>query len=505
MFKFLCLPNELKVEILEYLDHISLIRCSMVCKVLNVLVNTSSDLQYCIELALNGMERVSSSRPHLDLVTELRRRRQEWDNLNWSGPTKINVSGRCKAYELVGGVFAKTSGRDMYYVHLPSATKEMWTYHNTDLGIPIRDFAMDPSMDLLVVLEENNLYSSSPNQHEVRIHFRSINENKAHPRAKLPLIRVVLPPDDVIGNAVDSATLFLHDDVFALLINFGAMLRVILWNWTSGTMLYDSCTDPANPSLPMFSTDFCLVDRDSFLVLNTLGPGSISLYRFSPTAFEGSTLVVTLLLPPISPQHLVSNLTIHSGQFEGNPSKRDYVTNHSTRIHVICLQHRRRFEGRDTTIMFSLFVPNDYLLQHLSTGPTSAPRSVPWEEWGPHNTRLMGRNVPVHWLRRYVHGRMVACELRGGNMKFLDFSSKPPTESSLATTHTSQVATVIKSSEETRTRSPFLNAVKTYLPYRSLLRQEFTQTSDYMIDEDRIIGIELASDMVSMVLHVYTI
>ena len=81
-------------------------------------------------------------------------------------------------------------------------------------------------------------YISSPQEHEVRIHFRTIKENKPHPKAKSSLIRLPLPPDDIVGNALDSATLFLHSDVFCLQINYGAMLRVILWNWMSGTMLY---------------------------------------------------------------------------------------------------------------------------------------------------------------------------------------------------------------------------------------------------------------------------
>lgn len=123
-----------------------------------MLVTTSSDIQYCIELALNGMERIAgTTRPHSELVAELRKRRLDWDNLRWTGPKKIEITGRCKAYELVGGVFAKTSGEDMLYVHLPTQTEDVWTHHNLDLGFPIRDFAMDPSMDLVAILEENGL------------------------------------------------------------------------------------------------------------------------------------------------------------------------------------------------------------------------------------------------------------------------------------------------------------------------------------------------------------
>ena len=68
------------------------------------------------------------------------------------------VLGTCQAYELVGGVFAKSMGhgnggsRHLVTTWLPSSTTDARSDVREDLGIPTRDFAIDPSQDLIALV-----------------------------------------------------------------------------------------------------------------------------------------------------------------------------------------------------------------------------------------------------------------------------------------------------------------------------------------------------------------
>jgi hypothetical protein len=59
-----------------------------------------------------------------------------------------------KAFELAGGVFATVSGDTITFVELPSRIRgtstHKWSY---ELGFEPRDIGMDPSQDLLVLVE----------------------------------------------------------------------------------------------------------------------------------------------------------------------------------------------------------------------------------------------------------------------------------------------------------------------------------------------------------------
>ncbi len=86
-----------------------------------------------------------------------------WDAMKPASVFEISlIKEPCSAYELVGGVFAKAmpnpavSGssfsRTLQFVKLHTAKQpsERWTH--LDVGFDIRDFAIDPSVDLLVLL-----------------------------------------------------------------------------------------------------------------------------------------------------------------------------------------------------------------------------------------------------------------------------------------------------------------------------------------------------------------
>lgn len=105
------------------------------------------------------MDSGDATTAHSERLYALRERSQAWRNLEWKNVTKLDIRGPSTAYELVGGVFAKTNGRDMLFSWLPRARTPGHTIHYEDVGMQLRDFALDPTQDLVVLLEEDNVYA----------------------------------------------------------------------------------------------------------------------------------------------------------------------------------------------------------------------------------------------------------------------------------------------------------------------------------------------------------
>ena len=75
------------------------------------------------------------------------------------------VPGACQAYELVDGVFAKSMngaplhGPGSHHVNttwLPTRSQRGHSLIREDIGVATRDFAIDPSQDLVAYVDANN-------------------------------------------------------------------------------------------------------------------------------------------------------------------------------------------------------------------------------------------------------------------------------------------------------------------------------------------------------------
>lgn len=180
------LPVELLIEILRYLHCRDILRAqavrtnlfhrlahreltaAQVCRHLRDIVAGSIELRYLIELAadnlIDGSRKPgsSSTRERLDLLLDRRRR---WRELNWTRQTTVPMPGQCQAYELVGGTFAKSmsespvmGSRHLNVTWLPTRNEEHKAIVRDNLGVPTKDFAIDPSQDLIALVEMDDQY-----------------------------------------------------------------------------------------------------------------------------------------------------------------------------------------------------------------------------------------------------------------------------------------------------------------------------------------------------------
>ena len=84
------------------------------------------------------------------------------------------MSGSCRAYELVSGVFAKSIGtnsihgsRHFIISSLPSRKRPEFQFTvREDVGVPSKDFVIDPTQDLIGYVSES---VSSPSKKYLRL------------------------------------------------------------------------------------------------------------------------------------------------------------------------------------------------------------------------------------------------------------------------------------------------------------------------------------------------
>lgn len=114
-------------------------------------------MQYTIELAaagqVNGPE--TSGASSASRLEALKKHQASWDSLKWSRELRIPMEGG-GLWELYGGVLAQSTAEGtLTFMQLPSDLRsieeKVWTLGN--LGLVVRDFGMDPSQNLLVLIQ----------------------------------------------------------------------------------------------------------------------------------------------------------------------------------------------------------------------------------------------------------------------------------------------------------------------------------------------------------------
>lgn len=119
------------------------------------MVDDTVALQYRIALHSSGMvDGPPSQLSTSERLNLLRSYETSWKNLDWNTHTSLPVP-EGSLWELYGNVWAHSKGSDsIFFVQIPSRLRDVplrqWTIV---LDFSLRDFGMDPSQDLLVVIE----------------------------------------------------------------------------------------------------------------------------------------------------------------------------------------------------------------------------------------------------------------------------------------------------------------------------------------------------------------
>lgn len=129
---------------------------AQVCTSFKTLIDKDVRAQYKIELAVAGMQDgATKSFTTAERLNILRNRQTAWSKFSWTAKENVPMLTG-DVWELYGNVLAQSEGRrTLHFKHLPSAIRGIagnkWTI--SDVGCNIAEIGIDPTQDLLLVIE----------------------------------------------------------------------------------------------------------------------------------------------------------------------------------------------------------------------------------------------------------------------------------------------------------------------------------------------------------------
>ncbi|KAF7330170.1 F-box domain-containing protein [Mycena venus] len=484
------IPLELLSEILALLDAKTLLLCSSICNLWHETIKHSPELQLTIELWADGMVRGDSSvLKSAEALRALDARRRAWQNLEWTSKTVVEIESltTCRAYELVGGMFAeqlRQQGPDFLAISLPRVVgdpENARVTHGIESLEDFRDFMIDPTQDLIV-----RLYM--PVGQSAYLECRTISSEDLHPLAACPVLTFSLTRDPT-----NMLSIQIVDNMIGVF--FPRPYGLSIFNWRTGITIMET---QERGDLDLVA-DFHLLSSSSYILVHSFGgnfegrqfdDGQIDIFSFNPDCSNSQALVTTLVLPELIPTAFVALVIIHTAPFCAKPiTGIPFSKSNNRRIYAILILYNNRVWCR-------LIVHHRFFEKCILDRAQEkiAATVIPWDEWGPQNTRMLpGENI---WIRHVDGERLAVAGSNRNSVQILDFGiiprRAPVTDD---TPHSAGFATELhlEPSGLSDVKRVFLNVVTTSLPYRSTTRvlDEGDEEHDsFLIDQDRIIGLK---------------
>ncbi|KAJ7152677.1 hypothetical protein C8R43DRAFT_1106924 [Mycena crocata] len=394
--RFLDLPSEILIIILNSLDLPTLSRCLSINRRLKCPVDDSSLLQYrqaslaaCIED--NPCNVTTSSAQRLDA---LQKRQRSFAKLlpSFTYPIPMDDFPIVSGYALSGGLFAmlELDGKSLRFMALPKRQEQTPSWDRLVLDESILEFALAvPEDNLLAVLTSTE---TPPNIHltpdaSLTLRFFETSTLSVHPKARESVLHV---PCDVADLRVRDFHLDICGSKVALL-----MESVLLHHPTPNHLLiYDWNTGRLEMELTGHYSAAVFLSHDIILLART-ETGELELWAIPDSPLRiAARPEISLKLP-----RLKSGGKYYPGKVESNPKGSQWPTSqqpfHSSFADsIMALKFEIEIQGGaghlgDADMM--LVIPKRALLQQLPpTGERSAdaPERA-WVEWGPHISRWL--------------------------------------------------------------------------------------------------------------------
>ncbi|KAK1228646.1 hypothetical protein PQX77_008240 [Marasmius sp. AFHP31] len=397
------IPVELLYQVLACLDYRSLASCKLVCKRLRQLINESSALQYILELAITGnVDGQHSSLPVAEKLSALRSHQRAWDKLKWNRELQWPMAGG-NIWELFGNVLAQKDREGwLMFRQLPSRYRGIedkeW---RVKPDFRTRDLGMDPSQDLLVLVEAPRCPDRS-----YRFHIKTLSSCTKHP------LYVGDGPDDpgVIVHRQRfpdphlSYTVQISGHHLGVLFNSVEMgeNEIIIWDWRNGAMKLHLTGDEIRSFSFLSERHVALAVISVFVHQEELGISLLVVdFEAEPSQkkrYDESARSYSLMLPRLSSSTLPVSFSIRcdpSPVWAPNPDLRvPFHLAPSNRIHIVSLFFQTDEDSEDgdedeeNAHVVVLFAPQSTLLAHADAQEDTH-RTIDWEVWGPTGTRLM--------------------------------------------------------------------------------------------------------------------
>ncbi|KAF9473647.1 hypothetical protein BDN70DRAFT_899599 [Pholiota conissans] len=526
---FLDLTEVLSIKILSYLEAVHIARCAMTCKSIYRTVSNSPQLEYIILLHLNGFKDSGQSAtiPFSVLVTRLRQLRQTYLNPKFRLNGSVQMQGSSFGFDLAGDMFVINTGRSLECAKVPigNGVSETWP----DAQIRIRNFTLDYSQNLIVMVEDDDeqpeLSRHDPREMSIYLH----DKNGQHPQAPFHSLQFTITPDGCWGNVLRSSFLqvsgkFLAHYYYTVDEQGDSQARVMIWDWQMSARLVDS-TLLSPPLLPTRGSFFHLLNSSYFLVLSDLNSGSIHLHALVQSRKRRGTWttsvahLATLQLPRTARGVEVYHpFTTHTASRSGKPfyDKRLLESNPDDDLHVFTLTY---YDDRHDAVpldaydcevrpSIDLFVHRRIFTKYCKIGEKASNRPVvvPWEDWGPANTRIIYPSRTQTWTPGLhdIHGQRAILQkvklrhefAESNEIEVLDFS-----EAAIMAAKRGETPGKLLPPTRIRTSDVrlFNHEVSTRLPcvaYPVTFQQDYAQ---YMIHEFGVLGLRMTHSLLPMI------
>ncbi|KAF8442458.1 hypothetical protein L210DRAFT_3536652 [Boletus edulis BED1] len=404
------LPDELTGWVFNHLDVPSLLRCMQVCKLFHSIISMSIRLVYKIELYVSYLEdNKHSSLETVNRLNLLREYNRVWHHMDWASSGSIPMaSGFRWKYSFSGGILAQSTRENttLSFVQLPCKLKGIpertWS---VPFDFRIRDFALDNSQDLIVLLE---LVGTSPNM-SCNIHLRTLS-GEQHPRTTVTKItysstslRNTFFAMQICGDHV--AVLFYAEHGISFKNAF------FLWNWRTGQQ--ELCIHAAG------FTSYAFMTEDLILAANispdTMEP-VLQVLRLTPHVDSVPSLVniCQLLFPMIRGNTDYLSIRSEPPSTWKLPAGLGVPFYTSQKDTIFTISFCIILDDSDIMRKFDLFVPLSTLLLEVERSHGVLHRIALWDTWGPDGTRLLFMK-PSATRTGYAYGMKFIQGLRRNN------------------------------------------------------------------------------------------
>ncbi|TFK62396.1 hypothetical protein BDN72DRAFT_392226 [Pluteus cervinus] len=307
-----------------------------------------------------------------DRLNLLRERRFTWENLQWKIFPAESFSDSYRAYDFAGGVYAALEGsNDFTAFTLPTKTCE-GSRKSHHLDFPARDFAMDPTQDLVVFLGEQAV-----NDPAIYLYVRTYESIVPHPHSEQSriLVHSQTRPDACMVQIADNHLALAWND------HDETELSIQIWDWKSGTLIHDQLLEDSGGR----SESFTFLSPRTFAIGVKKLSGYISIWNL-----DSGTEVSRLCFPEmIDGEWCIHRVSVDTPPFMARPRPNHaFMVSPTHRIHTFSLS----YTGSAGSLSLQVYVPNGFLLSCAMSLANSERNDssidVPWENWGPRNTRI---------------------------------------------------------------------------------------------------------------------
>ncbi|CAE7096056.1 unnamed protein product [Rhizoctonia solani] len=439
---FIALPLETITNILGQARPIDIRRCQLVCRHLRQLVTSSSYLQYILELDSCGYTVPLISRSDLsyeEMIKMLREHREAWQDPSSRSTEFIKILPRERVNSYIAdGVFTygHTDKKDqlehnptideIHFHRLRSTNKgtgyEHWHHH--DFGFPIEAFAIQPEIDLLVLVEGTVLKEQIERHHMIgmmtrvyksyRLHFQTISANTPHVLSSSTFLDTGLGGVSSIKEPIGTQlTVSLNGRMIMLVgsTNHSTTERTIgVWDWVEGTEIL-RISVPTYPlhnhqSIPcchayLLSEEYLAVFRFDDEASPPTNSQDTKLGHFDTyqlRAQPGARWFTRFELPSSSVPEVEREVTMLY-RSAGLPWTPDWLSKlqYAPRIYETAPQNRLfclfltiwTIQRSNTGAVLDrrpyhplVHVPVQALLSHLGAKYDNHPTVIPWSDWG---------------------------------------------------------------------------------------------------------------------------